>query len=208
MDGSALADKISRGMGCAARRIGSQYVALRPVASANPLSSRNRIIKLYAAFNAQDGRFAGVKAYGNPVWWGVFDSSYTKPGDYLVGARTYFVAAQMPLLPVQCILTNRIVTIARPMVVQQGGYSGLVMETAQDVLAAWPASLLSLSARVSGNLPETRFGTWSVLLPPLPGAVMRPQAADVLTDDLGRNFVIAAAEESDLGWRLTVREVG
>jgi hypothetical protein len=204
MDGTALADKIRRGMGCAARRIGSPYVVLRPRTSSNPLSTRNRIIKLYAAFNSQDGRFDRVKAYGDPVWWGVFDASYTQPGDYLVGAATYFVAAQLPLLPVQCVLTNRTVTVARPMVTQQGGYSGLVTETAQDVLAGWPASILALSARISGNLPETRFGNWTVLLPALPFGV---QVADVVTDDIGRVFVVAAAEQSDLGWRLTAREV-
>jgi hypothetical protein len=205
MDGLALADKISRGMGAAARRIGSPYIVYRPVAAATPINSRNRIIRLFAAFNAGDGRFVRGEPYGDAVWWGVFDASYTRPGDFLVGAGgTFFIASQAALLPVQCIKTNRTLTIVRPAPVQIGGYSGLVKETATVVEVGWPASILALSARISGNLPEARYGNWLVLLPQLPAA---PMAGDALIDDLGRNFVLASAEHSDLGWRLMVREV-
>jgi hypothetical protein len=177
----------------------------RPVAPANPINSRNRTIKLFAAFNAGDGRFGRGEPYGDAVWWGVFDASYTKPGDYLVGAAgTFFVASQAPLLPVQCVKTNRTLTIVRPAQVQTGGYSGLVKEAAVVVDAGWPASILALNARISGNLPETRYGNWTILLPQLPAA---PFAGDVLADDVNRNFVVASAEQSDLGWRLTAREV-
>jgi hypothetical protein len=101
MDGPALADKIYRGMGVAARKIGSPYIVYRPTTPTNPLRSRNRIIKLYAAFNAGDGKFGRGESYGNATWWGVFDASYTQPGDYLVGPMgSFFVAAQAPLLPV------------------------------------------------------------------------------------------------------------
>jgi hypothetical protein len=205
MDGAQLTDRIYHGMGVAARRLGALYIVYRPAARANPLSSRNRVIKLYAVFSAGDGRFTQAEAYGDAVWSGVFDACYTQPGDYLVGpAGTFFVAAQAPLLPVQCIKTNRVLTIARPAQPLAGGYSGLVIETALDVDVGWPASVLALPTRISGNLPERRFGNWSVLLPRLPVA---PLAGDVIVDDTGRNFVVGATEQSDLGWRLTVREV-
>ena len=80
----------------------------------------------------------------------------------------------------------------------------MVAGEAVTVLEAWPASVVGLSARLVGNLPETRFGYWSVLLPTLPAA---PQIADVVTDDSGRIFVVGAAEQNDQGWRLTAREV-
>ena len=205
MDGTALTDRIYRGMGVAARRLGSLYIVYRPTATANPLSSRNRVIKLFAAFSAGDGGFARAESYGDAIWSGVFDGCYTQPGDYLVGAAgTFFIAAQAPLLPVQCIKTNRVLTITRPAQPLVGGYSGLVIETASDIDTGWPASVLALSTRISGNLPDTRFGNWSVLLPQLPAP---PQAADVIVDDSGRNFVVGATEQSDLGWRLIVREV-
>jgi hypothetical protein len=139
------------------------------------------------------------------MWCGVFDAAYTLPGDYLVGpAGTFFVASQMPLLPVQCIKTNRIVTVSRPAPPVLGGYSGMVDGAADLELTAWPGSVLALTTRVSGNLPETRFGNWSIMLPGLPAG---PRAADIVTDDMGRHFVIGAAEQSEVGWRLTAREV-
>jgi hypothetical protein len=45
---------------------------------------------------------------------------------------------------------------------------------------------------------------WALLLPALPAD---PLVGDVVNDDLGRDFLVAAAEQSDLGWRLTVRQV-
>ena len=45
---------------------------------------------------------------------------------------------------------------------------------------------------------------WTVLLPAFPGVVLRP--ADLMTDDLGRTAVVAAAELTDLGWRLSVKQ--
>jgi len=205
MDGSALQDRISRGMGVAARRIGMPYIVYRPRSCFAPLSSRNRVIKLFAAFNAGDGLFRRPGRMGDAVWWGIFDAGYTQPGDYMVSStRTYFVAAQAPLLPVQCVLTNRLLTIKRPAPVIPGGYSGMVAETAETILDGWPASVVSVSTRISGSLPETRFGNWSVLLPVPP---LMPEVADVVGDDTGRLFVVGAAEQSAMGVRLSVREV-
>jgi hypothetical protein len=168
------------------------------------------VIKLYAAFSAEDVDFRRVAGYGESVWWGVFDSLYTQAGDYLSGVdpqgdgAVFFVAAQRPLLPAQCVKTNRIVGVSRPAAPVTGGYGGMVAETACAVIDGWPASLLCLSARVSGRLPETRYGNWNLLLPRLPARVL---AGDVVTDDLGRTFLTASAEQSDLGWRLNVRQV-
>jgi hypothetical protein len=210
MDGTTLQNLISKGCGVAARRLGSPFAVYRPRGPAWPLASRNRVITLYAAFNAQDENFGRVAGYDAPVWWGVFDSLYTRPGDYLSGTdptgrnAVFFVAAQRPLLPVQCIKTNCIVGLSRPPAPVSGGYGGVVAETALPVIGAWPASLLCQTARVSGRLPETRYGSWSLLLPSLPVDVL---VGDVVTDDLGRNFLTASAEQSDLGWRLVVRQV-
>ena len=210
MDGARLQNLISKGSGVAARRLGSPFVVYRPRGAVSPLSTRNRLIKLYAAFSAQDESFRRVTGYGEAVWWGVFDSVYTEAGDYLSGidpegsASVFFVAAQRPLLPAQCVKTNRVIGLSRPPAPVTGGYGGMVAETATVVLDGWPASLLCLAARVSGRLPETRYGNWNLLLPRLPVSV---QAGDVVTDDLGRHFLTASAEQSDLGWRLTVRQV-
>ena len=141
---------------------------------------------------------------------GVFDCLYTCAGDYLVGndpcgdCVTYFVAAHRPLLPAQCVRTNGVLRVLRPPAPMQGGYGGFVEGQAITVIQDWPASILSLNAHVSGSLPETKFGNWVVLLPRLPVEVI---VGDVIADDLGRSFLVAAAEESDMGWRIIARQV-
>jgi hypothetical protein len=208
MNGNDLQDMISRGLGTAARRIGTPYIVYRALTNAAPLSSRNRIIKLCAAFYKGDNGRGSTGLYGDPIWPGTFDTCYTQPGDYLVGVSgTFFVAQQQPLNPPECVKTNRTLAILRPAEPQTGGYSGMVAETAETILDGWPASVLSLNARISGNLPETRFGNWAILLPALPILPLYPQVADIVNDDIGRNFVVASSEQSDLGWRLTAREV-
>jgi hypothetical protein len=205
MDGICLQDKISRGMGLAARKLGTPFVVYRPACAANPLISRNRIIKLNASFNAEDGRFRTVSGFGRPVWWGVFDASYTQPGDYLVGTSgTYFICAQRPLLPVQCVATNRVVQILRAAVPVTGGYSGFSATSAVPVLTGFPASLLEAGTRAGDtDVRAQKLGGWNLLLPALP---VSPQAGDVVIDDSSQNYVVGAAEQSALGWRLQVRQ--
>jgi hypothetical protein len=210
MDGPALQNLISKGWGVAARRLGTPFVVLRPQGISNPLATLNRIIKLNAVFNAEDESFRRVAGYGDAVWWGVFDSLYTRPGDYMSGfdqcanAVVYFISAQRPLLPAQCVKTNRVVNVLRPPAPASGGYGGMVLETAVPVIDGWPASILTQVARVSGVLPESRFGNWTLLLPQLPAAIL---VGDIVTDDTGRTFLVASAEQSDLGWRMTIKQV-
>jgi hypothetical protein len=209
MNGVTLQDRIWRGMGVAARHIGSPYAVFRPRDGTAPLGPRNKIITLNAAFSPGDGRFQHGPGYGDTLWAGALDAAYTAPGDYLQGpAGVFFIACQLPLLPLMCVKTNRVVTVTRQAAVQSGGYSGVTAAGATVVLSGWPASVVALTTRASGSLPETRFGNWSVLLPALPAALPGAlQVADIVLDDEGRVFMIGAAEASDLGWRLTVREV-
>jgi hypothetical protein len=206
MDGTILQDRISRGMGVAARKLGTPFIVYRPTQAANPLSSRNRVIKLYASFNAEDDRFRKVSGFGKPVWWGVFDASYTRPGDYLVGeSGTYFICAQRPLLPVQCVSTNHVVQILRAATPVTGGYSGFSAATATQIIEGFPASLLETGARGSeADVRTQKFGGWSLLLPALPAT---PQVGDVVIDDASMTYMVGAAEQSALGWRLLVRQV-
>jgi hypothetical protein len=43
-----------------------------------------------------------------------------------------------------------------------------------------------------------------LLLPVLPAP---PEAGDVVIDDHSQNYVVGAAEQSALGWRLLVRQI-
>jgi len=203
-----LQDRISRGLGAAARHIGLPYDAHRPSGPSTPLAASNRYLRLSAAFNVEDPRFQRPSGYARATWFAILDSAYTRPGDYLVGPNaTFFIAAQQSLLPILCVQTNRTVTISRPAAPGALGintYGGTTLATALPLLTAWPASILASGGGSAGDLPgDSRLPWWSILLPTAP-ATLRP--ADLIHDDLGRTHIIASAELTDLGWRLTAKQ--
>ncbi len=212
MDEFTLQDRISRGLGVAARRIGASTDAFRPHDVADPLAMSNRFLRLSAAFSALDGRFARSNPYGAPLWHGVFDAAYTRPGDYLVQPRgTWFIAAQQPLLPVLCVRAERVVSFSRPAAPARIGienYGGVTRQAIMPLLTRWPASVLtgSAAARPTADLPaDADASIWTVLLPAVNNVVLR--SSDLMNDDLGRFGVVTAAELTELGWRLQVRQV-
>ena len=202
-----LQDRLQRGLGVAARRIGTIHDVLRPKGNGPPLGRANRVLRLHASFNAEDPSYRKPQGFGQALWWGVFDSAYTRRGDYLAGPdATYFVAAQQALLPVQCVRTNRVMTAWRP----QGaggagasGYGGVRELPDERLIDRWPASVLMRAGGGSGSLPgEAGAGSWTVLLPRLPAAL---RSADLLRDEMDQGYVVEVAEESELGWRLIVK---
>ncbi len=211
MDGTVIQDRISRGLGTAARHIGVSTNAFRPKGTSDPLANANRFLRLNAAFTAPDGRFARPNGYGTSLWFGVFDAAYTRPGDYLVQkGGTWFVAAQQHLLPPLCVQTNRTLSFSRPQAPRTVGvnaYGGVFRASATPLLTGWPASLLTISSgtRPNADLPsDAEAAQWTVLMPAVGNVTLR--TADLMSDDLGRLGIVASAELTDLGWRLVVKQ--
>ncbi len=200
----------------------------RPNGAANPTDPANQIGTVTALFDtAPDFKFRTPSQFGKPQWYGLFDFSATQAGDYLVGAKaTWFVAAIEAIHPPLCIRCNRrVLTITRAAgndAQAQGGprgYGGRIVAPSLAEAAAglaetplmtgWPASVLlgtkGESAPVSGRLPtDTRSPWWKVLLPAVPGVTL--SNTDRMTDDLGRAYIISAAELTALGWSITAME--
>lgn len=211
MDPIELQDRVHWGLNAAARAVGVDTNAFRPSGFAEPLAPKNRFLRLRAAFTARDGKFAHPNAYGDALWYGIFDAAYTRPGDYLVQAETvWFIAAQQRLVPVLCVQTNRIVSFSRPAAPSSTGvntYGGVITETNEVLLTNWPASVLGVAGRghPSADLPsDSSVPYWTVLMPAISGMTLLP--SDLMTDDLERNAVVAATELTDLGWRITVKQ--
>ena len=86
-------------------------------------------------------------------------------------------------------------------------YGGITPATNTPLLTNWPANVTGASG---GGMPNANLPTdasvpyWTVLLPAWPGVTL--QLSDLMTDDLGRNAVVAAVELSDLGWRVSVKQ--
>lgn len=212
MDSASLQDRIQWGMNIAARLTGTRADAYRPTSASNPLLTANRYLRLNATFASTSGRLESAVGYGAALWHGIFDAAYTQAGDYLVRADgTWFIAAQQPLMPILCVRTNRVVSFSRPAAQVSTGvneYGGVTAKNLTPLLDQWPASVITTSTagRPDAGLPGDASVPYStVLLPAIPGVVLR--VSDLMSDDLDRTAVIAAAELSDLGWRLTVKQV-
>ena len=210
MDGATLQDKISRGMGTAARAIGVVCDAYRPITGSNPLASRNRFLQLSAAFNAQDVRFAQAGLPAQAVWYGLFDTGYLATGDYLVeraNGQTWFVGALQSLLPATCVLTNRVVSVTRPAAGAVAGVNAYGGGSASGpVIDGFPASILhGGTAHGAGAIPaDARIGSAVGLLPAIANTVFA--RGDLLRDDAGHGFVVSGAEQNQFGWRLDLRQ--
>ena len=73
--------------------------------------------------------------------------------------------------------------------------------------SGWPASILRMPRSEPNpvSLPgDVRAAQWEMLLPPLCGVA--PMVADIVTDDLGNRYAVAAPE-FDKGWRVTLQQV-
>ena len=206
-----LQDRISRGLGAAARVLGVMTDAYRPASTCDPLASSNRFLRLHSAFSLDDS-FAKAASYGNALWQGTFNSAYTRPGDYLVQeAGTYRqlrasrgcsrLCASRPIGPYP--------SPERPAPTSHGvsGYGGATPDTAVPLLSRWPASVTGATGggRPEAGLPgDTATPYWTVLVPACSDVVLRP--SDIMTDDLGRTATVSAAELTELGWRITVKQ--
>lgn len=208
VDYDHIEDLVQQGRGLAAFRVGAMHTLFRPRTPLSPTATCNAIMSMPALFMPSSGRSA---LFGHPLYEGVIDAAYTRPGDYLVGPQlTWFVANQSSLLPVLCVKATRLVDVVRvPTTSGAGlaGYGGLQRAAAVTILAGWPASVVAHGYGLdrTGLPSDTPLEGWSILLPPLPATVIL-RTGDIVSDDLGRVAVVSSAEASDLGWRLFARQ--
>ncbi len=210
MNGSKLQDRLYLGLGMSARHVGQSADAFRPKGPFNPLDKQNRFLRLPATFVSAKGNGQRTNVYGDPLWHGIFDASYTRVGDYLIlGSVKFFVASQDHLLPVLCVRANRIISIVRPnMQTSPAGnaYGGYTSGSSVTLMEGWPASVLGESRTSASevDLPTDHvIPYWNILLPAIARVILSP--GDLITDDLNRTAAIVGSELTDLGWRISAK---
>lgn len=211
---AAIQDRLARGMGRAAFAIGDRYALFRPQGPAGPLRPGTLLLHLKVALHGAGRSWQQSPGYGDALWSAVLDTAYSQPGDYLQGPLgTFFVAAQPPLLPTLCVITNRVLSVTRPdgaLAFGVNGYGGVQQAEQMMLLQDWPASVLMARAGAhhGGELPgEPGPPTWTVLLPRSAtpdGDTLR--TGDLLSDSSGFAAVITTAEPNDLGWRINAAQ--
>jgi hypothetical protein len=210
MNGRKLQDRLYLGLGLSARHVGRLADAFRPSGPFDPLDKQNRFLRLPATVVSTRGEYGHTNLFGNSLWYGVFDASYTRPGDYVVmESGTFFVASQTPLLPILCVKSNRTISIVQPKMqttIANNSYGGYTSGSSITLMRGWPASVLgeNRTSRSTADLPTDQVTPyWSVLVPSPAGVVLSP--GDIITDDLGRTAVIAGTELTNLGWRISAK---
>lgn len=206
MDAQRVQDRISRGMGNAARAVGEDYDLFRPRGAFHPLSPENRIMRLPVVLDGGNPGYRRPRGYDRALR-ATFDSIAVHVGDYLQGPRGVLFVAALPLmLSPLCVLTNITVDVLRagaPSLAGLNAYGGVIEDVLVSVLAGWPAQFFTEGSGRPGVLPADGGQTrGSVVLPPTPVPIA---ISDVLQDGNGRRHVVRAAEESEMGWRLVVR---
>jgi hypothetical protein len=214
MDGATLQAKIYRGYAKAAGQIGLPCAHYRASSALTPLiASGNMLPTLSASFNAEDMEYGKARDYGKAAWYCLADGTQLSAGDYLVrpDGTSFFIASMQPLLPIFAVMCNRVLTLYRPQ--QQSGigaaaYGGTTVASNNLLMAGFPASMLQSGGGGTSdvNLPgNVHLGSWTILLPNLPRNVL-VRNDDIVTDDLARRYVVASAEQTALGWRITALE--
>ena len=209
MNGIRLQDRLSWGMGAAARVIGLPHDLFRPKGTADPLASERLVMRLPAAFDGGGVGYARPPGYGRALR-GVFDADCTEVGDYLVGPRgVLFIAGKPALLRPLCVLTNAVVSVSRAEgagLPGLNGYGGVRAAAMRVVLSRWPAEVSGGGDGGGGAIADDGGRSrWTVLLP-LTGVAV--EASDLIEDGAGARYVVRTAERSEFGWRLSVRRAG
>jgi len=188
-----------------ARRVGQQHSFYRPQAAISPIGTA--YLQQMASFT-QDYRYSKPNKYGNAAWYGMFDSTQCQPGDIIEGAAgTFFIAALQELLPIYCVQCNRTISVLRTS--QEGaagviGYGGTTAANEVALMTGWPASVLNgtKGEKSPVGLPADAKTPWYIFLfPQYSDIVLR--TSDVITDDIGRRYIVSSAELTDMGWRAT-----
>ena len=209
MDVIHLQDRMNWGLNRAARILGHMTDAYRPQGVSDPLNKSNRYLRFHAAFSRPDGDFRQAVGQGTSAWRGYFDGAYTRVGDYLTqGHDIWFIMAQQSLLPISCVKINRVISITRSTTPTTGiAYGSSPSNAVDNVISGWPVSVMGISSgeKPAAGLPgDTTIPGWTVLLPAVHEQVIR--LADTVTDEHGTVGVVIAAEQSDFGWRLSIRQ--
>jgi len=226
MNAAEIQAKVFYGYAKAAQYIGSIYQFYRPGTPPPPTDQTswdasgatwdsggswdqpgNFLFSLPVSLNAEDMKYSKPRGYAKATWYALVDGTNLLPGDYFVGPMgTFFVAALQSLLPILVVQCNRVISLFRPQIetgIGAQGYGGNTTANETPVFQGRPCSILqgTKGEKAEGNLPgDTRSPWWSILMPYAGAAILQD---DIITDDLGRRYVVSSAELSALGYRIT-----
>ena len=211
MDPAKLQDRVHRGLNAAARAVGADTDAYRPSGASEPLAPRNRFLRLRAAFTSRDGKFAhpectamhfGMASSMPPtrgpatIWCKQIRSGSSLPTAAAAGAVRADQPHRLILAPCRAVEHRREHLWWR----HHRDERNTARRTGRRACLVRP----DRAVRAPICLATVRVLTGPFCCRHTPDVILLP--SDLMTDDLGRNAVVAAAELTDLGWRMTMKQ--
>jgi hypothetical protein len=215
VDFARIQQKIYKGYGKAAIRLGTSHAIYRSTDGNNPIKIGNFLFNQLVGID-QDYTYKKAKKYGDPTWQFLPENALLLQNfDYMVNqGNTYFIIDVMPtdrLNPILCVECNTIITVTRPTQptgTGAVGYGGYLPATATTLLTSCPASVLEGTKGETNTLKlplDTRSPYYKILLPYLGGIQLR--ISDLVSLPNGNRLVISSVELTGLGWRLQAGSV-
>lgn len=203
MDGSIAQQRIYAGFAKAAAKVGRAYAHYRAALPISPIEPGNLLGSVNCLF-AADKRFEVPQKYKIPARYPYADGGELQQRDILVGPYgTFYVGDMQPLLPLQAIRCNEVVSITRPV------YQGTEVVPEQIALGL-PCfrQLKKVDQKPVGGIggasnSSTPIGEW-FLFAPIDHTLVRQ--SDVITDAGGRIYTLDTIDPTEIGTVLTMRQ--
>jgi hypothetical protein len=203
MDGVTLQARIYASMGKDAQHTGRLHNIYRPASPLLPLDYGNRVGEIYCRFAAEK-RFEVPHKYKEPTYFLYADGRELEKGDFLVSdTETFFIADKQPLLPMQAVRCNDLLTIDRP------SYVGTTVVT-NPVATDYPAfrqlkklDQKPVSSTFGASTSATPIGEWFVYLP-IDWTLIKQ--GDIVTDLTARTYTIGSIDPTEIGAVVVMRQ--
>lgn len=207
MNGTRIQQLIWAGLGKAAARVGFPCAVYRSTTLLSPISSGNLLLSNFYVSFTTGYDYSKYQDPKKQYWTAVLDGRQVAIGDWIIAPEaTFFIADIQETLPIPAVRCNRIISISRP----AWSTSGPLQPTNQIVATAMPAFMYS--ARIRGKLPagfpdasETVAGMPEVECHINARGAGVIQKNDIVTDELGTQYVVETYNPTASGYILVLR---
>lgn len=205
-----IQNKIYKGYGKAAERLGSTHAIYRSASAINPIQNPNLIGNQLISVD-QDFTYVKARKYGDPTWQFMAEDGLSlQKFDFMVNSQnTYYIVDIKPverLNPPICVECNTTLTITRPYDALIPGNNPPVsyqIGSAQALYTNCPASLIEGSRGDNQNMKlptSVRMPLYKILLPFLGNVELK--SGDIIQDAKNIRYALTSIELTGLGYRL------
>jgi hypothetical protein len=204
MDGATAQAKIYKGMGKAARHVGQPYDVYRFFSPLNPTDGSNKLPEPVNCFFAAEKRFEVPHKSKDAARYLYADGRELMRGDILAGPYgTFFVGDKQPLLPMQAVWCNDVISIDRV------GYVDNILVPEE---IAFGVPCFRQLKKVDQKPVSNTFGATNQATPidefycylPIDWTLIRQN--DVVTDQTSRQYTVSAIDATELCTVLVIRQ--